>query len=118
MTLVAKEKLDALKKEYEEIEKKLAKREGVFDLEKHKEISQKYAELKEIINKRDLLEKVEREINENAVLLENEDNDELKTLAQEEQERLFKQKTALEKEIRDLVSPDEREFLFPARFLV
>ena len=108
MTTVAKEKLDALKKEYEEIEKKLAQSEGIFDLEKHKEILQKYAELKEIIDKRGLLEKIEKEINENAVLLENEDNDELKALAQEEQERLFKQKIALEKEIRDLVSPDER----------
>src|SRR3989344_777766 len=108
MTTVAKEKLDALKKEYEEIEKKLAQSEGIFDLEKHKEILQKYAELKEIIDKRGLLEKIEKEINENAVLLENEDNDELKTLAQEEQERLLKRKTALEKEIRDLVSPDER----------
>ena len=105
---IAKDKLDALKKEYEEMEKKLAQSEGIFDLEKHKEISQKYAELKEINDKRGLLEKIEKEINENAVLLENEDNDELKTLAQEEQERLLKQKTALEKEIRDLVSPDER----------
>ena len=105
---IAKDKLDALKKEYEEMEKKLAQSEGIFDLEKHKEISQKYAELKEINDKRGLLEKIEKEISENAVLLENEDNDELKTLAQEEQERLLKQKTALEKEIRDLVSPDER----------
>ena len=105
---IAKDKLDALKKEYKEIEEKLAQNDAVFDLEKHKEISQKYAELKEITDKCDELEKTEKEINENAVLLENEDNEELKTLAQEEQERLFKQKTALEKEIRNLVSPDER----------
>jgi len=105
---IAKDKLDALKKEYKEIEEKLTKNDAVFDLEKHKEISQKYAELKEIADKCGELEKTEKEINENDVLLENEDNEELKTLAQEEQERLFKQKTALEKEIRDLVSPDER----------
>ena len=105
---IAKDKLDALKKEYKEIEEKLTQNDAVFDLEKHKEISQKYAELKEIADKCGELEKTEKEINENDVLLENEDNEELKTLAQEEQERLFKQKTALEKEIRDLVSPDER----------
>ena len=105
---IAKDKLDALKKEYKEIEEKLAQNDAVFDLGKHKEISQKYSELKEIADKCDQLEKTEKEINENAVLLENEDNEELKALAQEEQERLLKQKNSLDKEIRDLVSPDER----------
>ena len=105
---IAKDKLDALKKEYKEIEEKLAQNDAVFDLGKHKEISRKYSELKEIADKCDQLEKTEKEINENAVLLENEDNEELKALAQEEQERLLKQKNSLEKEIRDLVSPDER----------
>ncbi len=108
MTLLEREKLDALTKEYAEIEKQLAQSDIDFVSEKYKALSQRYAELKEVVSKYKQLQKIENEIRENAVLLESEENEEIRSLAQEDQVRLSKQKDELEKEISDIISPDER----------
>lgn len=105
---IAKDKLDALTKEYAEIEKQLAQSDADFVSEKYKALSQRYAELKEVVDKYQRLQKIENEIRENAALLESEENEEMRSLAQEDQVRLSKQKDELEKEIRDIISPDER----------
>lgn len=104
----AKERLEAIVKEYMETEQKLAESETDFVSDKYKELSQKYAELKEIAGKYRQWQKIEKDIRENGVLLETEENEEFKNLAREEQDRLIKLQDNLEKEINDIISPDER----------
>ena len=83
-----KNKLEALKKEFNELEKELAQSEVFSDVEKYKTLSQRYAELKEVIEKYGELQKTERELKDNEKLLETETDEEMRELAEEEIKRL------------------------------
>ena len=88
-----KNKLEALKKEFNELEKELAQSEVFSDVEKYKTLSQRYAELKEVIEKYGELQKTERELKDNEKLLETETDEEMRELAEEEIKRLTNLKT-------------------------
>lgn len=103
-----KNKLDALKKEFKELGEELAGSEVFSDVEKYKTLSQRYAELKEILEKDEELEKISAELKDNEKLLETEIDAEMRGLAEEEIKRLTGQKKALGEEIKNLISPDEK----------
>ena len=103
-----KNKLEVLKKEFNELEKELAQSEVFSDVEKYKTLSQRYAELKEIIEKYKELGKAEREFKDNEKLLETETDEEMRGLAEEEIKRLTGLKKTLVEEIKNLISPDEK----------
>ena len=90
-----KNKLEVLKKEFNELEKELAQSEVFSDVEKYKTLSQRYAELKEIIEKYKELGKAEREFKDNEKLLETETDEEMRGLAEEEIKRLTDLKKTL-----------------------
>ncbi len=96
--------INQLKKEFADLEKQLQNSLVTSNPEKLKEISRRYNELKEIMDKVKQLEIIEEEINENEAALRTGDS-ELKELAEAESVELNDKKQILKKEIEELLNP-------------
>lgn len=94
-----------LKKEYEELSKQLSSGEIISDRRKLREVSQRYNQLKEIVERQEKIKKLELNICENENLLKTETDPELMALAKEELEGQKKNKEALEEELKEKLSP-------------
>ncbi len=114
-----KTKLEKLKKEYEEITKQLSEAGTVSDLKKFKTLSKRQSDLEEVVDKYEQLLALEKTIQENSDIIKNESDEELKTMAVEENEKLGNKKEKLEKEIQFLVIPkdpkDEKDAIVEIR---
>jgi len=100
-------KINQIKNEYLSLEKKLANPNLISNPEELKKISQKYNDLKPIIELGQKLENIEKKIEETKVLL---NNKELKELAQEDLKKLEKEKEKIEKELKfSLLPPDPND---------
>ena len=114
-----KNKLEKIKKEYEEITKKLSKTGVVSDVKKFKNLNKKQSKLKEIIDKYEQFLMIEETIKENSEIIKKEDDKELSLMAAEENEKLAEKKERLEKEIQSLIIPkdprDEKDVLVEIR---
>jgi len=103
-----RKELEKLKNEYIDIEKKLSE-EGVFnDQQKFKELSQRYSELKEVMEMSQSLERIEKNIEDNQKMIEDGSDPELSLIAEEELPQLEEKKEKLEKDIKEILFPDER----------
>ena len=99
--------------EYSNLKSEMAKLEEKFkdsalakDIEKTKELSIRYGEVKELVSDIELLNKKRNELEENkSILLE--DDPEMKKLAEEEIERLNRETKALEEKIRFALMPPD-----------
>lgn len=94
-----------LKKEYEELSKQLSSGEIISDKHKLRELSQRYSEIKEILERQEKIEKIESNISENENLLKTEMDPELIALAKDELKIQKENKEALEKELKEKLSP-------------
>ncbi len=114
-----KTKLEKLKKEYEEITKQLSEAGTVSDLKKFKTLSKRQSALEEVVDKYGQLLALEKTIQENIGIIEKENDEELKTMAAEENEKLIGKKEKLEKEIQFLIIPkdpkDEKDAIVEIR---
>ncbi len=102
-----KTKLEKLKKEYEEITKQLSEAGTVSDLKKFKTLSKRQSALEEVVDKYEQLLALEKTIQENSDIIKNENDEELKIMATEENEKLGNKKEKLEKEIQLLIIPKD-----------
>ena len=114
-----KQKLEKIKKEYDEITDKLSKTETVSDMQIFKKLSKKQSALKEMVDKYDDFLKIEKSIFENDEIIKNESDEELITMAKEENEKLLDNKNKLEDEIKSLLIPkdprDEKDIIIEIR---
>jgi len=114
-----KTKLEKIKKEYEEITKQLSEAGIISDLKKFKTLNKRQSVLEEVVNKYEQFLALEKTIKENQEIIENESDEELKTMATEENERLGNKKGELEKEIQLLIIPrdpkDEKDAIVEIR---
>jgi len=114
-----KKELEKIKKEYDEITKKLSKAEVVSDMEKLKKLSKKQTEFKEIMDKYESFLKIEKSIKENDEIIKKDEDKELTALAKEENEKLLQNRNKLEKEIKLLLIPkdprDEKDVIVEIR---
>ena len=112
-------KLEKIKKEYEETTKELNKAGIVSDVKKFKNLNKKQSKLKEIIDKYEQFLIIEKTIKENNEMIKKEDDKELILMATEENEKLTEKKEKLEKEIQLLIIPkdpkDEKDVLVEIR---
>ena len=112
-------KLEKIKKEYEETTKELNKAGIVSDVKKFKNLNKKQSKLKEIIDKYEQFLIIEKTIKENNEIIKKEDDKELILMATEENEKLTEKKEKLEKEIQLLIIPkdpkDEKDVLVEIR---
>lgn len=101
-------KLQQLKQRFDELEKLLQDGSVVVDAKKMKEVSTEYEEIREIIEKNNELKKVIQDITEvNTIMVENQNDEELKKISQEEKDHLLNKKAELEKEIETLLIPKD-----------
>ncbi|MFA6790358.1 MAG: PCRF domain-containing protein, partial [Parcubacteria group bacterium] len=79
-----KSRIEAVKKEYAEIQEKLSSPELVSDSKKMAELGKRQAELEEIIVIINELEKAEHDMKGNAEIMNTETDEEMKRMAMEE----------------------------------
>ncbi len=96
-----------IKKEHEDISKKLSDPELISNPKKLKELSQRYEFLQKVIEKIKSLEEIEKEISENEEILKalprTKEEEELSALAESEIKNLSSQKKDLEKELEEIM---------------
>jgi len=98
------DKLETIKKEYQELEKKLTSPSSVSDSQKLQEISKRRNELEPIINLYEKLLKIKADIKE-AEKMKN--NPEMKDFAEEELDKLNKQEQKITKELEIALIPSD-----------
>lgn len=96
-----------IKKEYADIQKQLGSAGAVFDAKNMAELGKRQAELKETIKVIGELEKIEKEMKENAQIINTEKDAELKQMAMEENIKLSEKKAKLEKDLEKLLIPKD-----------
>ncbi len=98
-----KSQIDAVKKEYTSLKAELEKPKVVSDPRKMKEMGKKMNQLEETMAKIKELEEIEVQMKENAQIINQEKDEELKEMALEENTRLSKRKESDEKELQKLL---------------
>lgn len=102
------EKLQKIQERFEELERLLQDGSLVSDVQKIKEVSKEYEDLKELISAKKSLDKVNSDLAETKKLIsENSDDEEMKMISEEEIKELLTQKEDLEKEINVLLIPKD-----------
>ncbi len=102
-----KEKYLEFKKEFEQLKANLADTEIVSNAEKLKNISQRYSQMTEGAEKISELESIEKQLAEAQNALTVETDTDLLTIAQDEVSALKQKQQTLEKEIDELIAPQD-----------
>jgi len=102
-----KSQIDAAKKEYAELKNELEKPGVVSDGRKMKEIGKRMSELDDIMKKIEEIEAIEKNMRENAEIVNIEKDPELKDMAMAENMNLAKKKNESEKELQSLLIPKD-----------
>lgn len=114
-----KKELEKIKKEYDEITVKLSSTEVISDMEKLKKLSKKQAGFKDVLDQYEDLLKTERSITENDELIKKDEDQELTAFAEEENEKLLRDKNELEEKIKLFLTPkdpkDEKDVIIEIR---
>jgi peptide chain release factor 1 len=115
-----REKIEEAKKEYAKITSELNDPEGFNDTKKMAELGKRQAELQETIDKINRYEKMEKDMAENAAIVnENDEDPEVKQMAMDENIKLAEIKTKLEEELEKSFVPkdpnDEKDIIMEIR---
>ncbi|MFA5871264.1 MAG: peptide chain release factor 1 [Parcubacteria group bacterium] len=102
-----KSQIDAIKKEYLELKTELEKPDVVSDNQKMKIMGKRMAELEPIMVKISELEKIKKDMAGNAEIINSQQDEELASLAMEENIKLSKEKEILESELQTLLIPKD-----------
>jgi len=101
--------IEEIKKEYQQILKKLSDPGLISNLERLEELSKKKNQLEKIIEKERELKEIENKIEENQLIIAAKEDPELCALAEGEMEELYQRKKILEKEIAELLKEKKEE---------
>lgn len=105
---IMQDKLNKIQSRFDELERLLQDESVVSDAKKLKDISKEYEDLKEIMEAKKKLDKINADLLETQKLIEeNADDQELQAVSQEEKADLEKEKADLEKEIQSLLTPQD-----------
>lgn len=102
-----KNQLDAIKTEYQDLKSELEKPGVSSNSQKMKTIGKRIAELEETISKIAELENIEKNMRENAEIVNSETEAELKDMAMEENVKLSKKKEEVEEELKKMIVPKD-----------
>jgi len=102
-----KNQIDAIKKEYEKLKVELEKPGVVSNGKKMKELGKKMAELEEVMKKIEELENIQKQMRDNAEIVNTEKDEDLKNMAMDENVKLAAKKENLEKELQTLLIPKD-----------
>ena len=99
--------IDEIKKEYQEITEKLSTPSIVSDPQKMAQLGKRQAELQNVISTIGKYEKIEKEMKENAEIVNSESDPELKEMAMNENIKLAGEKEKVDKELESLLIPKD-----------
>jgi len=99
--------IDEIKKEYQEITNELSSPEIVSDPRKMAQLGKRQSELQNLISTIGNYEKIEKEMKENAEIVNSENDPELKEMAMNENIKLSQDKERAEKELEALLIPKD-----------
>ena len=102
------DKLDKIREKYDDLEKKMGDPE-VIDGNNYQKISQQYARLKEIINYAENIKEIDREIESDEEMLEEEENQEMIELINEDIEEKKEEREKYDAKLRSLLVPANEE---------
>lgn len=102
-------KLNELEKEFNKLEKELAKNGARFDYKKLQELTKRHSELLKIINPFKRLKETEIRIKETDDIISDEKDKEIIKLAEEEKNRLEREQKSLKEEIKNKLNPPAGE---------
>lgn len=100
-------KLNEIKKEYEEIQKQLSNPDVISDTQKAAKLGKRQAELENTVSLINELKKTEKEMKENAEIINTEKDAEVKRMAMDENVKLSRKKGELEKELEVKLIPKD-----------
>ncbi|NLO90223.1 MAG: peptide chain release factor 1 [Clostridia bacterium] len=113
------DKLDSIVQKYEELEKTLADPEVIADPERFQKNAKAHAELQEVVSVYSDYKRVEKELEDARVLLEEEQDPEFKEMVEKEIEVLSQRKEDLEEQLKILLLPkdpnDEKNVIMEIR---
>jgi peptide chain release factor 1 len=101
------EKCEELVKRYDEIEKLIGDPEVIQDTKRYKELMQEYSQLKETVEVYTEYKTTLEQIEDTRALLEEDGEDEMKSLAKEELQQLEEHRDTLEKKLKLLLIPKD-----------
>lgn len=114
-----KSQLEAIKQEYQDITDQLSSPEILSDNKKMAGLGKRQAELSTLIQKIEDLEKTERDMRDNAEIINTEEDAEMKEMAMQENMELAQKKEAIEKELEIMLLPkdpnDEKNIIVEIR---
>jgi peptide chain release factor 1 len=99
--------IEDIKKEYQEITAQLNSPDMLSNPQKMAELGKKQSELQEIVGLIERYEKIEKEMKENAEIINSESDPELKDMAMNENMRLSEEKNRSEKELESMLIPKD-----------
>lgn len=102
-----KQQIEEIKKEYRDIQARLNSPEVFSDSRKMAELGKRQAELAEVVDVINRYENTEKEMKENAKIINSEEDGELKQMAMDENIKLSERKAKLEKELEKLLIPKD-----------
>jgi peptide chain release factor 1 len=102
-----KSQIDSIKNEYQSLKTEMINPEVVSDAQKMKTIGRRSAELEETMEKINELERAEKDMRENAEIINSETDAELKEMAMEENTKLSKKKERIEEELKKMIIPKD-----------
>ncbi len=113
------ERLEEVEHRYETLSHLLSQPEVIHNQTELQKVAKEYAELGRVVDLYRKLKKLEEEIRENRVLMESEEDEELKRLAKEEVVHLLEEKGKVERDLRIALLPkdpnDEKNILLEIR---
>lgn len=113
------ERLEEVEHRYETLSHLLGQPEIIHNQTEFQKVAKEYAELGKVVDLYRKLKKLEEEIKENRLLMENEEDEELKRLAKEEVAQLLEEKVKVERDLRTALLPkdpnDEKNILLEIR---
>lgn len=114
-----KEKLEAIKREFEEITRELSQPDVTRDVDRFRDLSKRQSKLNVIVEKYDAYLRLEKSVADNEAIVAEEADEELRQLAEAENEELIGRKEALEKELEAMLIPkdprDEKDAIVEIR---
>lgn len=113
------DKLEEIKKEYEEITNQLSRSEVLHDVDKFKNLSKKRNKLGHLVEKYEDFLRIDKNIKENEEIISSEKDEELITMAKEENEKILETRKVMEKELEVMLTPkdprDEKDVIVEIR---
>jgi peptide chain release factor 1 len=102
-----RDQIQQIKNEYAKITQELSASGVALDLQKMTDLSKKQAEMTEIMQKIEELERIEKNMSENAEIVNTEQDSEMKQMAMDENISLALQKSSIEKQLETLLLPKD-----------